>query len=83
MEKFEKISSYFTIPISILIFVVSSYAFRDYSEIISILVIIINLIIVVILIAGMYLQRRFKSAIIFSILLAGPVYILDNAMSSS
>ena len=70
LEKFEKISSYFIIPITMLIFVDSSYAFRDFSELISIFVIMINSTIIVVLIAGMYLQRSFKTAIIFSILLA-------------
>ncbi|MCA1012226.1 hypothetical protein [Halobacillus halophilus] len=69
-QKFDKIASYFIIPFSVLVFVVTSYAFQEYLDPIATLLILINFITVVVLITGMYVQKEYKKAAVFSILLA-------------
>ena len=58
-EKFDKIASYFIIPFSAVIFVVTSYAFQKFLDPIAIILILINFIITVgVLITGMYVQKE-------------------------
>ncbi|MFZ0475408.1 MAG: hypothetical protein WAM18_08065, partial [Halobacillus sp.] len=61
-EKFDKIASYFIIPFSAVIFVVTSYAFQKFLDPIAIILILINFITVGVLITGMYVQKEYKKA---------------------